>query len=303
MAVQFSGANGRASTVQNLYTQLHTLLLAAGWELVYADADAIGTGSAGTPAWDKTPVAGASAGIAVYRMPLVSGYPTRWCLQLNPRWATGAVAAQLLQVQIATAATSGGVLTNPGTVQQITNGTATASNTASTEWYIIAYEHGLLIGLHATLSGWLYCAERRRRLDGTVLDDLNVYASSVNANGANVTLGGVTYNNGLSQSRTATQGEITTQRWAVFAASDGSVPYTLNRMDGATGIPQGPINVSGGTSGVPRLFAFLPTNDVTLGVDSTLNVDGQDRAYLPASTSTVMGSGATLTPRVVYAKE
>lgn len=304
MAIQFNAANGRNSTLQNMMTQLHQTLLAAGWEIVYADTDAIGTGSASTPAWSKTPAITTSAGTAVYRMPVVSGYPTRWCVSLNPRWASASGGITWgIYATWGTDSTSGGVLTNPGNVQTFTTNSTSANNN-STEWYVIAYEHGFLLALHQATGGWLYCGERRRRMDGTLLDDLNTYGCTKDAVAQQfASMGGVNSGyTGIAMSRTATAGEQGAQMWVVFATSTGGQPYTLNRMDGATGIPQGPINVSNGTSGVPRLFVLLPTNDSVVGVDNILAVDGSNRAYHVASAASIT-SGSTLQTRVAYAKE
>lgn len=299
MPVQFSAANSRASTIQNMMTQLHTNLVAAGWEIVYADADAIGTGTASNPAWSKTTATSVSAGLVIYRMPLVTGFPTRWCLQLNPKWGSIAGLAQLY-ARTAMDATSGGVLTSPGTEFYVQGN---STNNASTEWYVSTYEHGMLLALPVTNAGWLLGVERRRRLDGTLMDDLTAYVATAAAGSALSSLGGATgWATGAAQARSVAAGESAAQRWAIFAASDGTEPYTLNRMDGATGIPQGPINVSGGTAGMPRLFAFLPTNDSTVGVDSSLFVDGSSRAYHVASAVNLTGAGAR-TPRIAIAKE
>lgn len=304
MTVQFNAALGRNSTVQNMMTQLHTTLIAAGWEIVHANADAIGTGTASNPAWTKTPAVSASAGIVTYRMPLVSGYPTRWVAQIEAAWTTATAITWGVRVTWATDSSSGGVLTGAGTPHLATAAVSSAStNQTSTEWYIIADEHNVLIALHAAGSGWLYSGGRRRRLDGTILDDLSTYATiALTGSPASISVGGVTGAvQGIAMSRTATS-ESTAQRWVVFADSAGGVPYTLNRMDGATGIPQGPINVSGGTAGMPRLFAFLPSNDAVAGVDSSLYVDGATRAY-HVTTTTGITAGSALQTRIAYAKE
>lgn len=303
MAVQFSTASSRNSTPANVMTQLHANLIAAGWELVYADADAIGTGTASSPAWSKAPASGATIGRAVYRMPAVAGYATRWCLEFAPFWNGAAGLPWGMSVRSATDATGSGVLTSPSGAMITGPGTLATSNSASAEWYVSTYEHGVLIALHAT-TGWMACLERRRRLDGTLLDDLTTYMSS--PTGSSVTLGGSSvgaWQFGGSSTRTVSNGEYPPQRWAVLSDSQGTAPpNTLNRMDGTTGIPQGPFNVSGGTAGIPRLFLFLPPNDAPLGVDATVYADGQDRAYYPATSTNAINPGSTPLTRVIYAR-
>lgn len=300
MAVNLSTASNRAATVQNIMTQAHTTLTASGWELVYADADAIGTGTASNPAWSKAPTATTNAGRVIYRMPATAGYATRWCVQITPVWGSATTRAELA-LTTATDATSAGVLTNPsGEIR--TSSVASGANTDSIEWYVSAYEHGLLLALHKATTGWMVCVERRRRLDGTVLDDLTTYISGVTP--SNPVVGSLSNaGNGASLTRTASGTTYDPFLWAVLAASVGTAPpNTLNRMDGATGIPQGPFNVSGGTAGTPRLFLFLAPNDTPLGVDTTVYADGAERGYVPAVANSAILPGTTPTPRIAYAR-
>ena len=303
MPVNLSTASARTATIQNIMTQLHTTLTASGWELVYADADAIGTGTASSPAWTKVPAMQASAGRVIYRMPAAAGFATRWCVQIAPFWGaqTGAATVGLV-ITTATAATSAGVLTNPsGEIRTAALG-ATGTNHDSTEWYVSGYEHGLLIALHKPSAGWMVCLERRRKLDGSVLDDFTTYIAHPSPS-APVFAGLTNAGNGSSLVRTASGTTYDPVAWAVLAASSGTgPPNTLNRMDGATGIPQGPFNISGGTAGVPRLFLFLPPNDAPLGVDSTIYADDAERGYVPAVAINAILSTANPAQRIAYAR-
>ncbi|WP_295818040.1 hypothetical protein [uncultured Deinococcus sp.] len=301
MPVAFSAAQSRVSTPANVMSQLHTTLLAAGWELVYADADAIGTGTASSPAWSKAYASGASIGLAVYRMPAIAGFATRWCVELNPTYGTAA-GVWYMKSRTATDSTGAGVLTSPGSV--LSNSTSSSTSTStSTEWYVNAYEHGFAIGVHVTGSGWLWGIERRRTLAGVILDDLVYYACGQSA--STVTLNGVvsTGYNGATNIRVAGAGEQTPQRWVVFADSSGTTPFTLNRMDGTSTLPQGPFNVTGGTAGFPRLFSFYPANDASNAIDLTVTVDGANHIYAVSSAMTGIMPAGTLHARIAYARD
>ncbi|WP_104990851.1 hypothetical protein [Deinococcus sp. NW-56] len=302
MPVAFSPANGRTSTIQNMFTQLHATLLAAGWTLVFADADAIGAGTAENPAWNKAPAVNTNAGRVIYQMPAVAGFPTRWCVELAVSWGSSNTTMQNVAMRLGTEAGGDGTLTGAGTTHRANVNNA-AGNATSTEWYVNAYEHGLLLALHIINGGFLLALERRRRLDGTVIDDATAYGCVVG--GGNIGAVGTqsAVQQGVAQTRSVSAGEYNAQSWAVFATGGGSAVFTLNRMDGATGIPQGPFNVSGGTAGLPRLFVFLPPNDCTAGVDSTLYADGANRAYHVAVSTSVLHASSSAMGRVAYAKE
>ncbi|RJF74898.1 hypothetical protein D3875_02575 [Deinococcus cavernae] len=305
MAVNFRNANGQPSTVQNIYTTLHTVLILAGWELVYADADAIGTGTAANPAWSKAPTTGAAAGLVIYRMPAMSGFATRWCVEIKPMWATSAT-LQKVQFRLGTDATAGGVLSSPGsTIEAGSGNNSGGNNTSSTEWYVAAYEHGLLVALPGAAGavGYLGAIERRRRLDDTILDDLTAFLCSSNASGVAFGASSNGWSSGSTRTRLAQGGEIDAANWVVMKTGANAVPSTLNRMDGATGIPAGPFSVSGGMAGFPRLFMLVAPNDAPPNVDVTRFVDGSNHAYLPATSlsSTFLSDAAQY--RVCIAKD
>ena len=174
---------------------------------------------------------------------------------------------------------------------------------ASTEWYVSVYEHGLLVALHTNSTGWMLAVERRRRLDGSIMDDISTYMTSCASDGTSWAGNTSGWHTGSALARVAGSGEISPQKWVVFSASDGAAPNTLNRMDGTTGVPQGPYSVSGGTNGSPRLFMYLPPNDAPLGVDATYTIDGELRGYLPANCTGLTGpSAAGAQQRVAYAR-
>lgn len=280
MAVNFRTANGQPSTVQNIYTTLHAVLILAGWELVYADADAIGTGTASTPAWSKAPAINTTAGTVIYRMPATSGFATRWCVEIKPAWL-GGVDRQRLQIRLGDGFAAN-ALVNPGAVAEAGAGSSSSANTTSTEWYVSAYEHGFLVMTSSVgSSGFLLALERRRRLDDTILDDAVTYLGAYISSGA--LFGTVQIAGGATRTRLAQGGEIDPAAWAVLKTGANAAPGTLNRMDGATGIPAGPFSLSGGMAGFPRLFMLTVPNDTPVNVDATRFVDGANHAYMPAT--------------------
>jgi hypothetical protein len=80
-----------AATNSSLHSEtmpkLHALLVAAGWTVEFINSDAIGTGTSGSPAWDKTPAVSTSCGIAIYSMPL-NDHSRAWFVKLEPGWGS-----------------------------------------------------------------------------------------------------------------------------------------------------------------------------------------------------------------------
>lgn len=163
----YTAAGTGASDIINFMPALHTALIAAGWSIEYADADAIGGGSAGTPAWDKTPSTSVDAGVVVYQMP-ANGHATEWYVRLVPAW--GAVTARVYVRSVTFGAThdgSGGVSGGPTEMKVA----AMPINTNGYGHGISASEDGFMLILDG-YNGPVVLLERLRSFDGTVNDDI-----------------------------------------------------------------------------------------------------------------------------------
>lgn len=259
--------------------RLQTLLFAAGWTINYADADAIGTGSAATPAWDKTPVAGAVAGIAIYTMP-ANGHATAWAVKISPFWSSTSSSYIGFEVTVGTAWDGGTGLTNPTGVYR-----AGGFSTSTTEeWHANASEDGFTVWLagNSTSDAWTVNLERLRAFDGTVGDRLALLMWSAGfptKNGANH--GGYT----LSAVIDPTTGEFAATDpvfLARFATTTPTGPPSLLSVDGTGASVIGPFPVGDGLHGPPRLFVL--TDPVTYVADSEvpIYVDGAYKTYQTA---------------------
>lgn len=289
--VQFHHVNAgtNSSTLQVWARKLHELLLAAGWTLEYANADAIGTGSASSPAFDKAPAASTSGGVVVYKMPL-NGQATPWFVRIEPQWAAGTGGSNsFINVQIGTGQ-SGGVLANPSTAVVLATASTSFANNGS-ELFVSAHPDAFCVCLTGTNANWLVSVGRRINLAGETLDDL---VTSLIAS-ANVTVSGPSgiVPEGSCVTRSAQSGELSAQRFVAFTSPGASAttcvqPNTLNLPAAASGFPLGPYLTSGGLQSLPRLWMMVADNDSVAGTDQMVRVDGQDRLYLVASSSTAM---------------
>ena len=156
-----------SSLLSKWMTSLHARLIAAGWTIEYADSDAIGGGSAGTPAWDKSAANNTDAGVAVYRMPANGGL-TRWFVRLRPGWAGNVVRPHMRGITIGNTHNGSGTVTGPG--GEIVAGTV-AIATNSVEFMTAASEDGFLVFLNAGSNSVLAHVERIRLRSG-VQDEL-----------------------------------------------------------------------------------------------------------------------------------
>lgn len=298
-----SKANGNpASTPTNLMRALHTQLVLSGWTLVYADVDALsGNTLAQGPLWNKVLAASVSLGTVVYKMPAVAipgvASPTRWCLRIN--LATQASANNVNYTATSgTDCDAGGVLTAASTAYALSAGT---SNVSMTDWYVSAYEHGLLIATFATQGAFLFHLERRRKLvSGDVLDDLtfNVGQSITTV----AVFGAVSGNNwpsGASFTRSLTA-ESTASLWNIIKNSSGSAPATMQINNGTSATPVGPECTSPERSGIPRLFQVYSAGDIGVGVLQNIVADGATRQYFTTSDASYPPAGG-LTVGYVWA--
>lgn len=262
MAIHFHHANaGTNSALLTVWMQeLHDLLLAAGWTIEYADADAIGGGSSGSPAWDKAPSNNTDAGIAVYRMP-VDGARTRWYVRLRPGWASSTVRGYMRGVTIGTTHDGTGEVT--GT--EITSANATAS-TVNAEFAIAASEAGFALILNPDV---VVSAERARLPSDDVQDGMVVSNAYGIGNGALVTT--------VATTSFATEIVLRPHQLSSPSIPVGSLESVY--LDGP--LIAGPYRLVGNPFlDVPRLFRLVYTgNDFTAGATIEMDVDGGLKTY------------------------
>jgi hypothetical protein len=149
-------------------TTLHTLLIAEGWEIVAADADAIGSGSLANPAWDKTPVVNSDAGVVVYRM-AATPMTTQWYVRLRPRWASG-IDRFGFYSQVATGWDGSNLSGIVGTETGASTSTAAADSGGNT--YISASPEGFVMVGNASGRAIPFAAFLANNQDGTISDDI-----------------------------------------------------------------------------------------------------------------------------------
>jgi hypothetical protein len=283
-------------TIQTYMTQLHSSLIAQGWTIEFADSDAIGTGSAASPAWSKTPATGVSAGIVVYRMP-VNGSLTRWYIKVQMRWSAGGVSIYDWRITTATAVNAGtGALTGAGTEYGITQ-TSTGSNGES---FVVVNENGFLLHFTGASANGTAGVERVRDFAGTVQDDVVGYIYSAVA--ATAVGFGTSNSNSLSTlRRNITVGErAAVAAFNIFAQANsaGTSAVTLNEPTNNVGYPTGPFCSSGGLAGMLRLVANMATGDAVGGQSQSLRVDGIGRQYYCMTLTNLSGGY-----KILYAQE
>lgn len=264
MPVVYSRNTNGTITLQTLMTNLHTNLLAAGWTQEY------GTGSGNTNStatWTAAQVYNASAGSVVYRM---SGVLNNWRVRLEAIWGSSTGAGYYavgLRITTAKAVnTITGVLTEPGgtyghfiSVGLGGLGFGTVfGNADSADNYIVSNENGFLVCFNgSSIGGFVLGVERSRDLDGTLLDDVVVYAMGGSGNqGLSMGFDG-SY---ASCRRSWVSGEVTPQRLAYAQVVGGGALNTTTRPDGQ-GFPTGFYDVSNGFSGQLRLVQLWLVSD------------------------------------------
>lgn len=247
----------------------------AGWDRSFIDSDAIGGGSAGAPAWDKTPATNTDAGVAVYRMP-ANDHDTRWYARLRLGWATNVVRPHIRGVTIGTTHNGTGGVTGAGGELVPSAGAGVAGNGAH---QISVSEDGFGIRLDASNPQHVPVTliERARRIDtGAITDDLLVY----NAYGTG----------GTSRLARAGVGVVHDDLPIILGGYDGNTVPTvfagsIANYD-ASGIP-----IAGlfWTRGFPyyhgRLAFLVSARDHTSDSAITHEIDGQGRAYRTAATA------------------
>ncbi len=258
-------AAASSSTLAKVMTKVHDRLIAAGWTIVYADADAIGTGSAGTPAWSKTPGANTDGGIAVYRMP-ANGLTTQWFVRLRPGWAGATSRFHMRGLTVGPTHDGSGAVSGSGTELMMV---AAAVTTDSSAFAVATSEDGFCFDVMVSSNHTYVLVERARLADGTVTDDVVVYVAYSNT--------------ALGRVLSATVGEISNDLPIVLAGLNGSAQTSLPSTTGRSAteiVVAGPY--FGGMfplSAPPRLMICAPTADVSPGSFQTLDVDGGLKTY------------------------
>lgn len=246
---------------------LHGLLIDAGWTCPYIDSDAIGSGTSGSPAWDKTPAINTDAGVAVYQMPL-NGHATQWFVKLVPGWGSNAGYLNFRTIEVGDAHDGSGTVSG-GPPSLGTNNSASNNGEA---FMINASEDGFAIVITDASSGFfLTFVERPRLADGTVTDDL---AASVCC--------GTSGNHALLS---ASVGTVHTLRPALMSALNGytstafGASDSMEARDGSYIAILGPYIQKGYPLMTMRGVALLSIGSAGLDATLALNVDGGNKTY------------------------
>lgn len=275
-----------ASIIAVIGPKLHSMLLSAGWSIEYADSDAIGGGSAGSPAWDKSYSSGALAGTVVYRMP-ANDHDTEWFVKFSLGWGTAADRVTPRFLQCGTGHDGSGTLTGGGT--GITMSASTGSP-ASLGHIISVSEDGFATWWDGNVTtGALLMVERVRAADGTVTDDMlalakpnsNVlYRRAYTAAGGEDTLSDIIVLGRLTDGAT-----ISTSAVASAVSADGSASVIVGPYLTRQALLAAP----------PRLLNFVAVSDAVAGATIQQGVDGDAKTYRVGAASMTVGYVAIAT--------
>lgn len=276
-----------ASIIAVIGPKLHSMLVSAGWSIEYADSDAIGGGSAGSPAWDKSYSSGALAGTVVYRMP-ANGHDTEWFVKFSLGWGSAADRVTPRSLQCGTGHDGSGTLTGGGT--GITPSPSTGS-TASLGHIISVSEDGFATWWDgSTTTSALLMVERIRAADGTVTDDMLAIAKPNSS-----TL--------FRRAYTAAGGEDADSDIIVLGRlTDGAGINTLSTVasavsaDGSASVIVGPyLTRQALLAAPPRLLNFVAVSDAVAGATIQQGVDGDAKTYRVSANSMTVGYVAIAT--------
>lgn len=271
-------AGTNSSLISAFAPKLHALLVAAGWTILYANADAIGSGSSSNPAWDKTPATNASAGKTIYRMP-ANDHTRQWCVQIEHGWGTSTANNLTTSITVGTDWDGTSALIDAG-------GTITYASNASTlnlEVLISTSEDGFAFAYAGNTTSLLRWAlvERPRAFDGQVTDDLAISGYAV---GGTFPSSNIAY--GCARYRASDGLEYTAAPWAALAHSQGPTSWQgpasgggFTSADGETGLPIGPLTISGIPAALPRLLLLIHAQDAVAASDHPVFVDEDVRLY------------------------
>lgn len=270
-------AGTNASLISAFMPIFQGLMFDAGWDILYADATAIGGGSSSVPAWDATPTINTSAGRAIYRMP-ANDHSRQWYVQIELGWGGNAANNHRFIVTIGTGWDSVDTLTGAGNTVTYESGGATTG----LEVLMAASDDGLAfeyVSTNATTTRFVL-VERARDLDGTVGDDLILlgYSSNGTFPDGNPSYSGMRYrgSDGL---------EYAVNRWFLLAPTTSPSSFPNNSTssttsaDGETNLPIGPICMSGTPAGLPRLVQIVGQLDAVAGTDHPVLIDGGVKQY------------------------
>lgn len=259
-------ASSGSADVDDIGPAIHDALIAAGWSIVYADADAIGAGSSGDPAWDKVYESNGMAGTVVYQMP-ANGFTTQWFVKFSLGWGSSSTRVSMRNVEVGDTHDGSGGISGGGTI----TATSTTSNTNNSEFAVSASEDGIAAFASANNAPKLF-VERLRTSDGIVTDD--VVAWSGNGTGGFLHL-------------RASVGVVTSQAPVVLAGL--AVSVGVNNFGAGASLANGDgdeIPIVGpfwpGADpfyGAPRLFFFGPAGDYDLDAYYERVADGGSKTY------------------------
>ncbi len=273
MAASAFSFPSNGATVALLGTKLHEFLIAKGWEIQWANAAAIGTGTATNPKWDATPTISTSAGIVSYLSPL-AGLTNRWTINIELAWGSSSVAGAILYTQTAQGInTSTGMLTNAGR----RNGWTMPAFNAG-QHHVTVSEYGFAV----VGAGQWHGVERRRLIGNSYVDDLISHQFTVSSP-IGFTTGG---RNVVRNWATGEYGEdflVFLTGLSSASVSGGADISTLSSGDGNVGYPAGPMSNSNGLGGMLRHVQCFRPNDSIVGIDQAIDIDGQQRLYFPTN--------------------
>lgn len=262
-----------ASTLDVWMPKLDDMLVNdAGWERSFVDSDAIGGGSAGAPAWDKTPSTNTDAGIAVYRMP-ANDHTTRWYVRLRPGWGSQTTGSYMRGITIGTTHDGNGGVT--GGNSELTPSTLNHAN-SNMQHMLSVSEDGFALIIQPNHANFVMSiVERARTLNGTVLDDVIAAMKFGSTVGCHVN---------------ASVGQVSADAPLRLMAMSGDLP-SLEASDATNVAVIGPYFTGGNPLfAPPRLGFFASPQDVLGDSDRELVIDGGSKTYRAATAA----AGASL---------
>lgn len=266
-------ASGSAD-IDDVFPVLHSLLIAAGWTLEYADADAIGTGTAENPAWDKEYASASLAGRAVYRMP-ANGTLPRWYVRIEPGWGTSSTRVAASRFALGTGHDGSGTLT--GITYEGTP-SSPAATTSSAAVQMAASEDGFFVGWMIVTIPVFLLVERLRDADDALYEEMLAFQNTGSAASNNVAVI-VSPTVGLTYGQTA----LVLGGW-IGSTSPGVIGAgTIESSDGASAPIAGFwMPCSFGLSAPPRIAFFGAAADHSPNTLYNRQIDGALRAYKAA---------------------
>ncbi len=287
-------ATGTDSALLSVWmTKLQELLFLAGWTVEFANADAIGTGSAAIPAWSMAPVPNTDAGIAVYRMP-ANGHSVPWFVRLTPGWALSTDRGHMRSAQVGRTHTTGTI--GEGNANHAAH--IITTQTKDSGFMVSVSEDGMALYLNssAAAGAHAFLVERVRNNAGTVMPGVVMMTSSGGTSGnkvSSVTPDGVAILDGVLN------------RTLALAVSSGSGVLSTSSVStkdaaGESAAISGPFFESYvGLTSPPRLMMLVGSLDGAQDAIVPVEIDGAIRDYRCAnasSSSLTAFSGMALWP-------